>query len=174
VEATPWWKAISRQKALFRAGLLIYSISFALFWGGCRLPGCGPSRGYLAAFFAFVLPLKENPFSVPWLFHDMIFEYVALVISGWINPVFLIVVALMLRGRYQRTEAILRIILLLMVPFCWAVFYDYGFYPREGYFLWLFGMLLALFSSVIMKLINRLVRNPDIAQNGRGVLSQIA
>jgi hypothetical protein len=29
-----------------------------------------------------------------------------------------------------------------MIPFCWVVFYHYGFYPREGYFLWLFGMLL--------------------------------
>jgi hypothetical protein len=91
----------------------------------------------------------------------MIFEYVALVISGWINPVFLIVVALMLRERYQRAVAILRITLLLMIPFCWVVFYDYGIYPREGYFLWLFGMLLALFSSVVMKLINWLARNRD-------------
>jgi hypothetical protein len=131
----------------FRAGLLIYSVSFALFWGSCRVPGCGPSRGYLAAFFALVLPLKENPFSVGWLFHDMIFEYVALLISGWINPLFLIILALMLPARHQRAVAILRIVLLLMIPFCWVVFYHYGFYPREGYFLWLFGMLLALFSS---------------------------
>jgi hypothetical protein len=99
VEAKPWWNAINREKALFRAGLLVYSVSFALFWGGCRVPGCGPSRGYLAAIFALVLPLKENPFSVGWLFHDMKFEYVALVISGWINPVFLIVAALILSGR---------------------------------------------------------------------------
>jgi hypothetical protein len=110
------------------------------------VPGCGPSRGYLAAFFAFVLPLKENPFSVGWLFHDKIFEYVALLISGWINPMFLIVVGLMLNERFQRTVAILRIIVLLMFPFCWVVFYDYGFYPRGGHFLWLVGMVAVLFS----------------------------
>jgi hypothetical protein len=155
---------MSRKKALFRAGLLIYSVSFALFWGGCRVPGCGPSRGYRAAIFAFVLPLRENPFSVGWLFHDMMFDYVALVISGWINPLFLIVVALMLLKQNQKTVAILRIVLVLMFPFCWVVFYFHHFYPREGYFLWLFGMLLALFSSVVMKLINWLARNPDYAQ----------
>ena|SRR6266496_4895738 len=137
---------MSPKRTLFWVGLLIYSISFALFWGS-RVPGCGPSRGYLAAIFALVLPLKENPFSVGWLFHDMIFEYVALLISGWINPVFLIVVAFMLRQRYQRTVAILRIIVLLMFPFCWVVFYYYGFYPREGHFLWLVGMVMVLFSS---------------------------
>jgi len=128
----------------------MYAVSFALFWGGCRVPGCGPSRGYLAAFFSLVLPLKENPWSVPWLFHDMIFEYVAFLISGWINPVFLIVVALMLRGQYRRAVAVLRIILLLMFPFCWVVFYNYGAYPREGHFLWIFGMVLTLFSPVVM------------------------
>src|SRR5947208_2345207 len=136
-----------QNRALFWVGLLIYTASFALFWGGCRVPGCGPSRGYLAAFFALFLPLKENPFSVRWLFHDMIFEYVALLISGWINPVFLVVVALMLRGGYQRTFAILRTIVLLMFPFCWVVFYYYGIYPREGHFFWLVGMVLVLFSS---------------------------
>jgi hypothetical protein len=138
---------MSPKRTLFWIGLLIYSVSFALFWGACRVPGCGPSRGYLAAFFAFVLPLKENPFSVRWLFHDMIFEYVALVISGWINPLFLIILALMVPGRYQRAVAILRIILLLMIPFCWVVFYYYRIYPREGHFFWLFGMVLTLFSS---------------------------
>ena len=135
------------KPTLFWIGLLTYAVSFALFWGGCRLPGCGPSRGYMAAFLAFALPLKENPFSVGWVFQDMIFDYVALLISGWINPVFLIVVALMLRGGYQRTEAILRIIVLLMIPFCWVVFHYHGFYPREGHFFWLFGMVLTLFPS---------------------------
>ena len=110
------------------------------------MPGCGPSRGYLAAFFAFVLPLKENPFSGAWLFRDMIFEYVALLISGWINPLFLIILALTLAGRHKLAVAILRIVLLLMIPFCWVVFYNNGFYPREGHFFWLFGMVLTLFS----------------------------
>lgn len=149
---------MSQERTLLWVGLLIYTLSFALFWGGCHVPGCGPSRGYFAAFFSLVLPLKENPFSGRWLFHDMVFEYVALLISGWIKPVFLIVVALMLRGRYQRTVATLRIIVLLMFPFCWVVFYHYGFYPREGYFLWLLGMVLVLFSSSVMSLISRFSR----------------
>jgi hypothetical protein len=42
---------------------------------------------------------------------------------------------------------ILRIITLLMIPFCWIVFYDGRFFPREGHSLWVASMVLALFSE---------------------------
>jgi hypothetical protein len=136
---------MTRNRILVRVGLLIYIISFALFafaGGGGR-----PVRGYGTAILALLIPWQQNPFSPPWIFHDKILDYVALLISGWINPLFLMTVALMLHERHQREVAILRIILLLMIPFCWIVFYFHAFYPREGHFLWLFGMILALFSS---------------------------
>ncbi len=66
-------------------------------------------------------------------------EYLALVISGLINPLFLVILTLAAMG-YQQAVAILRIILLLMIPFCWVVFYSHPLYPREGHFLWVLGM----------------------------------
>jgi len=55
-------------------------------------------------------------------------------------------VLLALHRQYERTVAILRIVVLLMMPFCWVVFHDHESYPREGHFLWLFGMVLVVFS----------------------------
>jgi hypothetical protein len=45
-----------------------------------------------------------------------------------------------------------------MAPFCWVVFHYENLYPREGYFLWILGMLLALFSP-----------NLAIRRNQRGI-----
>jgi hypothetical protein len=64
--------------------------------------------------------------------------YFAGLISGLINPVFL--VAAITRS------AVLRIVLLCMVPFCWIMFLDERLYPREGHLLWISGMVLVLFS----------------------------
>lgn len=127
-------------------GLLIYTISFTLlaFAGG----GGRPVRGYGIAILALIIPWQQSPFSPAWIFHERVFDYIAILISGWINPLFLMIVTFVLLRRYQRAVAITRIILLLMIPFCWVVFYYHHFYPREGYFLWLFGMVLVLFTSV--------------------------
>ena len=144
MDATPYNNAVNRKVALFRVGLLIYAISFAL------VATVGPwtnhpnTPGYGAAFIALVAPLIANPFSTLYL-HDETRSYVALLISGWINPLFLITLILA-HLRHERAVAILKFIVLLMIPFCWVVFYEIGAYPREGHFLWLFGMVLALFS----------------------------
>ena len=34
-----------------------------------------------------------------------------------------------------------------MIPFCWIVLYKYALYPHEGHFLWIAGMVFALFSD---------------------------
>jgi len=78
-------------------------------------------------------------------------EFFSLLISGWINPLFLITIILMSRKRFSQPIAILKIIILLMIPFCWIVFYYEKLYPREGHFLWVIGMLLTLFSSKLRK-----------------------
>jgi hypothetical protein len=137
---------MNRKRALFWVGLLVYTVSFFLFWGSCRQPGCGPSRGYLAAIYAVLLPLKENPFSAQWLFRDQRVFYAALLISGWINPFFIATVVLALLRRCQPALAILRATVLVMIPSCWVVFYLFNISPREGHFLWVLGMVLTLFS----------------------------
>jgi hypothetical protein len=132
------------KRALLSLGMLLYIASFFLFaFGG---GGGQPVRGYGAAILTVIIPWEQNPFSPLSIFHDSIFDYIAILISGLINPLFLISIALILLER-QRAVDILRTTFLLMIPFCWVVFYFHHFYPREGYFVWLFGMVLVLFSS---------------------------
>ena len=138
---------MSRKRALFWLGLLIYAVSFALVAEAARWPGEEQTRGYMAAIQTFLEPLAENPISPvtdPWIFHGIEFFYVSLLISGLINPLFLVILVLAAMG-YQQAFSILRIILLLMIPFCWVVINFQHYYPREGHFLWLLGMVLALF-----------------------------
>jgi len=40
----------------------------------------------------------------------------------------------------------------VMIPFSCVVFHYEHFYPREGYFLWVLGMLLALFADELVQL----------------------
>jgi hypothetical protein len=139
---------MSRKKTLFWIGMAIYAVSFALVAVASRWPGGGLMRGYQAAFFSIWGALSENPLSDHWLFQDAKFVYVSLLISSLINPLFLVILTLAATG-YQQAVAILRIILLLMIPFCWVCFNWQHFYPREGYFLWILGMALALFSGFL-------------------------
>ena len=44
----------NRKKAFFSAGVVIYAVSFVLFAGACREPGCGP----------FSLGLRDGPNAV--------------------------------------------------------------------------------------------------------------
>lgn len=134
------------KRTFLWVGVGIYALSFSLVAGAERWPGRELMRGYWAAVVSVWVPLVYNPFRSAWLFDSRKFAYVALLISGWINPLFLVTLALALLRRHRLTVSVLRIILLLMFPFCWVEFAFSNFYPREGYFLWLLGMLLVLFS----------------------------
>jgi hypothetical protein len=78
-------------------------------------------------------------------------EYLSFLISGWTNIIFLGVLSFSFAERTRRTFAVLRIIVVLMIPFSWVVFDYEELYPREGYFVWIIGMLLALFSRELAK-----------------------
>jgi hypothetical protein len=143
VEIAPSWNTLNRKRTLFWLGLLIYTASFALVALVDRDSGGGLIRGFRATVLSIVIPLAWHPFQSAWPFHDMKFEYFALLISGLINPLFLTTLIL---TRNRRAFIVLRIFLLLMFPFCWVVFYSHPLHPREGYFLWFLGMVLTLFS----------------------------
>jgi hypothetical protein len=143
VEVAPSRNALNRKRVLFWVGLLIYVVSFAPVALVDRDSGGGLIRGFRAAVLSIWVPLAVHPFQSNWPFRDMKLEYVALLISGLINPLF--VTTLIVR-RNKRAITALRIFLFLMFPFCWVVFYCHPLHPREGYFVWLFGMVLTLFS----------------------------
>src|SRR5690349_15373465 len=110
---------MSRKKTLFWIGMVLYAVSFALVAVADRWPAHGFDAGWVAAISAIWAPLAFNPFQAGgWVFQDGKFVYVSLLISGLINPLFLVTLTLAVKG-YQQTVVILRIILLLMIPFCW-------------------------------------------------------
>jgi len=72
--------------------------------------------------------------------------YISLLVSGWVNPLFLFVALLDLADFQQRLASILRKVILGMFPFAWFfAFYELHAFPREGHFLWIVGMLLTLY-----------------------------
>ncbi|MGB8521713.1 MAG: hypothetical protein WCD43_01990 [Candidatus Acidiferrales bacterium] len=106
--------------------------------------------GYECAYLAVKITLTDLPFSPNSSFAATsapVFVYLSTLISGLINPVFLIYVTLTSLKRAPPTARALKFVLLSMIPFCWVVFYFLEVYPREGHVLWVISMLLVLLSS---------------------------
>jgi hypothetical protein len=86
------------------------------------------------------------------MFHIRLVPYLSLLIAGWINPVFLVTAFFVLAEAHQRLVALLKVAVVVMIPFTWLFFATFrAVYPREGHFLWVFGMLLALFSDRVTR-----------------------
>jgi len=135
---------LPRHLKCFWVGLLIYTASFFLV--GAAGPGPAPghgSRGYFWAWWSL---------AIPWLNIDLWSQGAgsilmsATAVVGLINPVFILTVLALVK-RYRRPFVALRIVLLVMFPFCLVPFVLFGFHPREGCALWGTGMLLVVFSD---------------------------
>jgi hypothetical protein len=130
--------------------LAIYGISFFLAALGAtsQSPGDQPFYGFYCAMFSFCYPWVE---ARAVLFHYVppvfgLCAYISLLVSGWVNPLFLFVALLDLADFQQRLASILRKVILGMFPFAWFfAFYELHAFPREGHFLWIVGMLLTLY-----------------------------
>ena len=130
-------------------------IGFGLFVAAFFLPGVkeahsAPSdqgiRGYLCAYTTLSLPWTSD--GARMLHHGPV-EFFAILISGWINPIFVITFVLLLINPDNRLAGVLRNLLLFMFIACWVVFYKEHLHPRAGYFLWTGGMLLTLFAGKV-------------------------
>lgn len=144
---------MTRQLKIFWIGMLIYAVSFFLLAVGG--PGSGPGApspfpGIFCAIDAIGLPVDEIVRGTG-LFQDQPLALASLLISGCINPVFLLGAFLDLTGQYRKSVAVLRIVLFAMIPFCWMFFHIELLYPREGHYLWVLGMLLVLCSHWLAK-----------------------
>jgi hypothetical protein len=128
---------------LVAVGLSIYVASFFLLAIGDFGRLVGPLHGYFCAEFALVSPFSEDGRS---LLNEKPIEYFSLLGSGLINPLFLTTFFLQLFRVRSRAIVVLRNLTILMIPLCWVVFRYERFYPREGHFLWMVGMLLTLFA----------------------------
>ena len=134
------------QNRYFWVGLLLYVVSFFLAAVADPIIGSSPLRGYQCAYLALLSwdALYRTPDLRPR------FEMVSLVISGSINVVFLLAAIVAFAPRWRLVFFLLRTIVVLMLPFCWVVFYYEQLYPREGYVLWTAGMLSTMFSQSLV------------------------
>jgi hypothetical protein len=127
-------------------GLLSYALSFFLIAAG-SFDATKPLHGYFCASVPLLFFWEEARLWIhgaPFIYNPL--EYFSVLASGWINPVFLgalLITSLRPSISFFRFA---RIILILMIPICWIVFYYHPLYPREGYFLWIVGMFMVLFS----------------------------
>lgn len=125
-------------------GLLIFVGAFFLGAVGDQGSSTRVSlQGYQCATLALLSPWGRDGLS---FLHDAPLTYISVLLSGWINPVFLISAFLLSIHRLPRVAAGLRIATLVMIPFCWVVFRAAHLVPREGHFVWVAGILLTLLS----------------------------
>jgi hypothetical protein len=94
---------------------------------------------------------------MPWsndgrtLLHESPLQYFSILFSGWINPLFLVTLVMVLIKPRWRPTIVLGYLVAAMQVFCWILFFQLHLFPRQGYFLWLSGMLLALYSNKISR-----------------------
>jgi len=136
-------------RTVFWLGLLLYGVSFFLFFvGGRGVYTPKPPSGADCTIDWFFFPwVYVHLHSMGSFWTDAPIENVSIAISGWINPVFVLAVLFEVIGKTLRLTRILRNVMLLILPFSWIVFLYWHVYPREGYFLWISAMLLVLFSN---------------------------
>jgi hypothetical protein len=140
------------RRTIFCIGLGLYGGSFFLSavatlaaYGGAY---DAPMSGYNCALFALGLAWGPNLFGHQGLFEHRPLDYLGVLLSGWINPTFLVAAFFVSFRPSARIARILAIVTLAMIPFCWVVFYYHHFYPREGHLVWVAGMLLVLFEGL--------------------------
>ena len=128
------------KRPVLAPAMLAYALSFGLPAVSRDFASLG-IPGYMCAWVTL-----WNTLVVADRFQGKTIVFIALLISGWINILFLVSMAIRwLEGNLG--FKILRIATLLMIPFCWIIFYDQRLVPREGHVLWIVGMVLALFSD---------------------------
>jgi len=137
-------------------GWVFYAASFAMIAGNGIF-------GFAFADWALTIPWA----GIGGIFYDGTFQRLAMLIAGWINPVFLTAVATKLRGRHNGWFAALRIAVVVMIPSCWVVARHIGFFFREGFYAWVLGMLLVLFSDNIaaIRIRQPLHETPNLPQS---------
>jgi GPR1/FUN34/yaaH family len=138
------------NRILLLIGMVLYIGSFFLIAIKDAQASASASgyAGYWCAYVTLLFPWGHDGWS---MLHEEPANYFAVLLSGWINPVFLATVALLLRKPNSRLVATLRVVVLLMFAACWIVFYKEHLRPQAGYFLWTAAMLLVLFSNVFSR-----------------------
>lgn len=136
--------SMQKSEKVLLGALIVFLISF--FLPAIWIPHVTPhtATGYWCAWVTLVSPwtadgLRDLP-TAPT-------KYFSILLSGWINPLFLISMVLSRRESTRRLSRTLRTVALCLMPACWIVFYTQGVYPFVAYFIWTAAMIVALFSA---------------------------
>lgn len=133
------------------AGLALFAVSFnlpAIRETGKAGAPANTITGYKCAVLALLQPWGKEGMS--FLRSDPL-TYFSVLISGWINPVFLVVLLVQFIKPGARLNWIFLVLLLIMFVFCWIVFYKIHFSAYTGYYVWMLGILVALCSDLWIK-----------------------
>jgi len=134
-----------KRKSLFILGSVFYACSFFLRVEDLHLlsEGYFDHTGWHYAY-VFLINSWKNMADIHGA-RDVIL-FVVSVLIGWSNPLFLISLILLRNEKYSHAGSLLRRIVLAILVLSGWFFYDSKVLPREGYALWVLGMVLMLFS----------------------------
>jgi len=107
--------------------------------------------GIYCAWFALAIPIQDlhdYAFKGP-LFGFSLSESLCLLVCGLINPLFAVTLFFGLDHRFDRLASRLRLVVVAMIPFCWAFFLLVHERPLAGHFVWIVGILVTMFSKRI-------------------------
>ncbi len=139
-------------RKIFWFGLCLYAASFFLVAvsGADSRTGSARMRGIACAIVALV---------APWAWLDSWGHGVlpvlmpAVLLVGWVNPMFLAAATLAVRKPTSRALSVLRIAITIFLFLSWIVFQYDNLRPREGFFLWVAGIVLVLYSDYVAALL---------------------
>ncbi len=131
-------------RILILLGMVLYVVSFFLTGvkDAAAAPGTKGMPGYECATTTLMAPWGSEGLN---LLRETPVDFFALLFSGWINPLFVITVVVLLVRPHGWLAWTLRIVLLAMFIAPWIVFYKAHLHPQGGYFLWTAAMALVLF-----------------------------
>ena len=132
-----------KRNLLLVVGLALYAASYAL-PAVSSAGATGAVHGYLCAWLTVRVPWGPDGMNV---LHDTPLIYFAILLTGWINPAFLIATALLFTRRWPRLATVFRVLCVVLIPFSWYVLYQQKLVPRVGHYLWIASMLLVMFSN---------------------------
>ncbi len=130
------------------AGLAMFAVSFVPSIPAVREKSAPATSAGVPGFTCATLTLQ-----MPWtkdgqnLRRQAPLRYFSILFSGWINPLFVVTLLFILIKPRWQFSIVLRYVVTLLFVFCWIVFFEFHLYPQQGYFLWMFGSLLALYSN---------------------------
>jgi hypothetical protein len=139
-----WFLAIPRKVLIYQiAGFCIFVMAF--FLPACHVGGSGTFAENVLGWECAKTAIETMPYlfqkTAPYIPY---YVFLAIVISGWINPLILIYLSFSLTSKHLWIHKFIAIAILICIVITWIFFSFAHFVPLIGHFLWIAGALLIL------------------------------